>query len=752
MYTRNSLSFATALALSLASLSAVRAQEQEPVPDSAPAAAETETQARTEGGQSEALETVEIEGKFLETSAQSAMKMEVPVMDTPFSVQSYGKAFIESVEATDISQMFSYMTGVKKAGFTGFDISFRGFKSTGDDQNSLLVDGMPGMAGRYGSPPTVALERIELVRGAMSVLYGQNQPGGFINMVTKKPKRERATSVGIRGTGYAGHDISLGGRAGYLIDLDTTGSIDDDGRFLYRIIGEFGDRDTFRDYTYDKGKYIAPALTWNVGDSTSLSARAEYRYSDSSFDQGLVAPNRDIRLVAPITTYYSEPGNNREEEGVTTNLSLLHTFGNGTTWNTTWRRVDYDSDQREFSHVRLLSDGRTLVRRARHLKTARKYDNFDSSLAFDFTTGPLAYKMTVGVSGGNGQVDENRLKFFNSTCPGVYCFNIDIYDPIHGQVPAFDDIPANNPATPNLLTNNRLKTENLAFYTAALITLSERWKLSVGLRNLREEQKIINRRDPTSAPVVKKSRKSALPMAGLLFQPNEHWTLYGSYSESYVPADPDDQDINGANPFDPLTGEQYEVGVKVEDLFEGRVGGSLALYRIDELNVKNSFSCPLGVCYDQLGEARSEGVEIEANLNPTDRLQVAFGYAYTDARVVASNIAVQVDAQLANAPKQTANIWTSYSITDAFTASVGVSHIGKYQGLVPTAAAPQLMPMPGYTLADIALTYKVDRYTINLKMGNIFDKTHYEATGLTAPIQVIPGPPRNVTLSFRATF
>lgn len=708
------------------------------------------------GDQATTLDAVRVQGSFLNTAAKSATKMDVDVMDTPFSVQSYSESFIDSIEATTLSDVFNYMTGVKRAGLTGMDITFRGFKSAGDDLNSILVDGLPGMSGRFGSPPTVALDQVELVRGSMSVLYGQNQPGGFINLITKKPEYDRGGSFGIRGTAVAGAGVSLGDATGYALDFDTTGHVDEDGHLLYRFVGDHGDRDTFRDYGFDKTTYLAPSVTWNVGGaggSTHVTAQAEYRKSKAAFDQGLVAPDREISLVAPVTTFYGEPGQFREEEGKTISLFLSHAFENGWQWNTSLRSVDYESEQKEFSNVGIRPNGRTLNRRARHLATERTYDNYDTNLTIDFQTGErISHKMVFGVSGGRNKTRETRLKFFNSACPGEFCFDIDIYDPVYGEVPDFDNIPAFNPGSANLLTDNGSTTRNTAFYLSDLISLGERWKVSLGLRNFSEEQRLNNMRDPSEPVVEKKSRKSALPMAGVLFQPNANWTLYASYSESYVPADPDDMDINGENPFEPLTGEQIEVGVKTDRLLDGRLNASLALFKIDQMNVMNSFSCSFGVCYDQLGQARSEGVEIEANLRATDRWQLKFGYAYTDARVVDSNIAVQVGAQLANAPKHTANIWSEYDFGNGFTLGTGISHIGDYQGIVPAASAPKLMPVPGYTLVDLALGYRIQAHAFNVKLGNLFDKDHYEATGLTGQIQIVPGMPRNLAFSYRYSF
>ncbi|MCC6855858.1 MAG: TonB-dependent receptor [Microbacteriaceae bacterium] len=734
------------LAIGVAMLIAMQTQS---LADTSAAAVDPEPEAEAE--QTPQLDTVEVSGKFYNTAAESAMKMDIPVMDTPFSVQSYSEALLDAIEADDLGDVFNYMTGVKRAGLTGLDITFRGFKSSGDDQNSILVDGLPGLSGRFGSPPTVGLESIELVRGSMSVLYGQNQPGGFINLIRKKPQAQRETMVGVKGSSYLGDDLSFGDSNGYRVEFDTTGAFDDEGVVLYRLLGEYGDVDTFRDFGFAETTYVAPSLAWNISDATRLTAQVEYRDSKSSFDQGLVAPNRDVSLVADITTNYSGPQSSREEEGTTASLFLAHTFANQWQWNTSLRRVSYDSFQKEFSHVRIRPDLRTLTRRARVLETARTYENFDSNLQMNLGGERISHKLVAGVTVGRDKTRETRLKFFNSVCPGQFCFDIDIYNPVYESVD-YDLIPAFNPATPNLLTNNGNESRNVAFYVSDLISIGERWKLSLGLRSFEDKQELKNLNTPGVAPVEKTSRKSALPMGGLLFQPAENWTIYASYSESYVPADPDDQDINGNNPFIPLVGEQVEFGVKTEDLFDGRVSGSIALFRIEQLNLMNSFTCPLGVCYDQLGKARSDGVEIEADLRPTDSWQLAFGYAYTDARVIASNVPVQVGAQLANSPKHSANVWSNYDFGNGFHLGTGLAYVGDYQGVVPAANNPLLMEMPGYTLVDLALSYEWDKYVLNLKLGNALDETYYESTGLTGDLQITPGVPRNVTLSLRAKF
>ena len=179
-----------------------------------------------------------ITGHFIASGAKSAMKMDVSVMDTPFSVSSYSNAFVKSIETTQLTDLYKYMTGVKKFGTTAYDLTIRGFKSSGDDRNAIMEDGLPGLTSRYASPATVNLDHVELVKGAMSVLYGQIQPGGFVNLITKKPQANQVTSVELRGNTFASKYSGLFDINGGVLDVDSTGPLTRNGHLMYRITGE----------------------------------------------------------------------------------------------------------------------------------------------------------------------------------------------------------------------------------------------------------------------------------------------------------------------------------------------------------------------------------------------------------------------------------------------------------------------------------------------------------------------------------
>ena len=756
-----------------------------------------ESTAQTEAPADEAAEDgneIVVTGKFTDPGTKSAMKMDLAVLDTPFTVASYSEAFVESLETTNVADLYNYMTGVKKAGNTGYDITLRGFKSGGDDRNAIMVDGLPGLTGRFGSPPTIGVERVEIVKGPMSMLYGAIQPGGFVNMISKKPQSSASTEIQLRGSTFWGGGRDLFDKNSGNVALDSTGAFDDDGSFLYRIVGEYSDRKGFRDFSGSRGPYVAPSLTFNIGDATSLTVLGEYRRTNEAFDTQLVAPRNDIDLLAPITTRYQEKDDFRIEKGLAGTALFRHEFSNDVTFNLGYRHVDYDSNQKEFSVVAASGLGARemttpaavaaaggqfrVERRARHLQTSRTYDYADANLTAEFETGPIEHKLLGGINGGKDLVNENRLKFFNSntrspttglcTRPAgntntPTCLDIDAYNPIYGAVPAFDSLPATNPALNNQaggLTNRFVRSSNYGLYISDLITLSDQFKVFAGARNFSETQKIeADRRFSPGVIAKKKAKKSLLPSAGILFQPTDQITLYTSYSESFVPIDATARDITGANPFDPVEGTQYEAGIKTENLLDGALNVTLSLFHIKQKGVLNTFSggtCPatIGTCSEQVGEARSKGLELEANITPIDRWQIIAGYALIDAEITKSLNAFQEGAKLANTAKHSGNLWTRYDWENGFGLGLGVTYTGKRAGRLPPAATDlNVLTLGAYTLVDLGLYYTLnDNLSFNLKAGNIFDEKYLESAGFTPQIQLAPGAPRNLTLSARYKF
>src|SRR5258708_5952895 len=416
----------------------------------APALAQTPAAAKAAAP--ETTESIVVQGQFLGAGAQSAMKLDIPVRDTPFTVESYTGSFMKAIETATVADLYNYMNGVKKSGNTGYDLSMRGFKTSGTDKNAIMVDGLPGLTGRFGSPSTIGVDHIEVVKGPMSLLYGQIQPGGFVNIITKKPMATQFATIAIKGAPYAGHGIGFGDRNGLNLAADVTGPLDTDGSLLYRVVGEATDRDGFRYKTYERGTYFAPGATWNVTDTTYLTVQAEHREVKTSFDIGLAAFNRDIGRVADITTRYQEPDDFRKERGDTVSVAFVHLINNDWNWNNGLRLVKNNSSQEEFSTIGF-RNATTATRRALILDIERTYRFFDTNVTGDFATGGLRHKLIVGANGGQDTDDEKRKKFFNSgTCPGPACLDIHLHNPAYGLVPSIQSLPDFLTCPANILT------------------------------------------------------------------------------------------------------------------------------------------------------------------------------------------------------------------------------------------------------------------------------------------------------------
>lgn len=738
------------------SAAAVQARPGSP-PDQQPSGGPAQATARSDKPSPKTvvtLKAVSVKGRFISAAGQSALKMDLPARDTPFSISTYTGAFMHAVEAAKVDELYPYMTGIQSAGITGYDLTFRGFQSGANDQNSILVDGLPGLATRFGSPVTIGISRIDVVRGPSSVLNGEEQPGGFVNLITKKPETYPLYELSSSVTSYDGAGIGIGDKPGLDFAADLTGPLDKDKRFLYRLVMDDSNKDTYRYGSYDRDVYVAPSLTWNISDKTSLTAAYEYQRLHYSYDTYLVAPDSNINLVAPITTRYQEPSDYEKEHGSVLSLFFNHRFDNGVSWNIDTRDVWHTDEAHGFDVTAIRPDLLHVGRRARGQLNKRRYDYLDTNLHIPFDTFSIGHKMVAGLTAGRDTSGTDRLQFFNGPASGPDSLDIAIYDPVYGAVPPLANLPPVAKGDAKLLTDRYSVTESYGAYFADMMSLSEQWKATLGLRYARNHQSIIERKIP-DIPRSSKTNGKFLPMYGLVYQPDKHWSYYASYSTSYVPPAANAIDINGVNSFVPTSARQVEVGSKA-NFMQGHLSATLALFRIDEKNTFSHFPCAYGTCYQQLGKARSQGAEFEVDARPLDNWQLNAGYSYTDARITASSTPVQVNSRLPNVPYNSAHLWSRYDFTGAplegLGFGLGLIYNGARTGFSPTKAGAPMLRLPSYTRVDAALYYSFRQYVMTFKVENLFDTTYYQSAGFNGDINLLPGSPRMFTLSIRAYF
>jgi len=772
---------ASAMALALGVSTGAWAQTTTPPP---PPPAPAADQAPDDAGPGA---EIVVKGSFIDSGATSATKLGIRVLDTPFSVDSYNGNFLKAIETTNVSDLYKYMTGIQRAGNTGYDITFRGFKTSGNDRNAILTDGLPGLSVRFGSPPTIGTERVELVKGATSVLYGQAQPGGFINIITKKPKATAAYQVELKAFTGAG---TYGRAIGYLPSIDFTGPITSDGSLLYRVVAEAGYSRGFRNDSYEKPIYIAPSLTWKIGSRTDITLQGEYRRDKSHYDTYLVAPNRDATLIAPINTTYQEPNDYLLERGYIGTVLAHHDFSDKVKFNIGYRYVDHTDTQLNYdvNGFKAGALGTTLTRRARGQANKRTYSFVDANFNFKFDTFGIRHTLLVGGGGGQETASLNRTQFYNCTAP---CTSLDvaIYNPVIGAAPALNTFPAFAKATD--LTWRFTTQNSIGLYASDLIEFGDMFKAMVGVRYADEHQTIEDLRTP--AGVTYKHDRKTLPLAGLMFQPTHEISFYASYATSFVPTAAASQDVFGLNPFVPTYAASYEGGVKV-DLLGHHLNVTAAYFDIEKQNTLNTTTCltltqlnaaiaagtitapanaprdsagnlipGTGTCSDQIGRERSRGFEIEVNASPLPGWTITGGYAHTKARVVSANdkLPFQAGARETNSPDDALNFWTRYDFQGGalnnLGLGVGMSHIGKRVGFLPPAASdprPEngTMPLAAYTTVDLGLYYKLKNIDLTFKVTNLFDKRYIESAGFTGDINLVPGTPRLLTATARIHF
>jgi len=729
-----------------------------------------------------------VTGKFLDTGALSATKQNISTLDTPFSVSAYTGDFMKAVRTTQVADLYRYMTGLQKAGATGYDLTLRGFSTTDSDRNTILVDGLPGLAVRFGSPPTVGTDHIEIVKGAASLLYGAVQPGGFVNMITKKPSNIASTEIDLRGTvGASGRDPrALGGD----VSFDSTGPLAQDGSVLYRVVAQVSSDNYFRDNSYERGVYVSPSLTWRIGDATTVTAQMEFREVKSNYASlFLLAPRTNpaqtVGFLAPITTNYISPTDFLHEDGLIETVTLNHKFSDHIKWTFSFRNVDHHDSARAFDITRFDKTDptfQTLDLRARGQQNHRTYVFGDTYLTINANTGPINHRMIVGASLGKEVDDFNRTQFCainspdkhnaDATCntPGAI-YSISLVNPNFSAIPSLGSFGL-GVISPSSRSRNYVQGTGSGAYISDLVSIGEHVKASLGLRYAHEDQYNFADLNEGLLPLLGDAHlvsSAWLPQVGLIYEPTKHLSFYASYSTSFSPVPPgtqhpsDNQNVNGSYVFQPTRGQGYEIGAKT-NMMQGKLTATLALFEIDQTNVivASASACSSGSCSDQVGGARSKGLEFEFTAKPLKGWSLIGGYAHTIARITSNpDVAVSgplVGGILPNSPIDAAHLWSRYDFSDgAFNGlgvGIGISYTGDRVPFTPTAALPSPFVIPAYTVVDLGLYYTASRHIdMSLKVNNLFDANYYASGIVTqSKINIVPGTPRTIMANFGYKF
>ncbi|MDF3839025.1 TonB-dependent siderophore receptor [Cupriavidus basilensis] len=651
---------------------------------------------------------------YMPSVASGATRTETPLHEVPQSVRVVTSQLIDDLGATRLSETVDYVSGIARLndfGGTWDNYAIRGFSST---DMGFLVNGFPGARGYNPMRDTATVDRFEFLKGPAAALYGNSEPGGTINIVTKKPQFTRANTA----------DLSIGSLGFRRAALDSTGPITENVAYRLNVMAEDG---ASRSSLLDNSKYlVAPAFAWVIDNKTLLQYEGEFMRARTPLDRGLINVNGRIDL--PRDRVLGEPGDpNLHLSSDTHQLTLDRELAPG--WRTrigmSYKESGFYGEAAEFGS--LLADGRTLTRRNSWRSLPSRDTSAQAEVEGKFQTGGLGHTVLAGV-------DASRLYMgmdiaYSSIASNPYA--IDIYQPVYGQ--------PQPPVAPSIST--RENQRSLGVYLQDQIDLSEQWKLLAGVRLDNYRQTVDNL---ITAKSTSQSQSAVSPRVGLTWLPGAQTSLYLSLGKSFRPNSGVDE---AGNAFDPQHGRALEAGAKWQSA-DQRLGATLAVFDIVKQNVltRSPTNANFSVA---AGEVQSRGLEFDAFGQLDAHWRVSGSFALVNAKVTKDN-AIAVGTRLTNIPKVSASLLAiredAMPLGGRYGVGSGLVYVGSRSG-----NATDTYSLPAYATVKLVTYWQIDRNTrISLDVHNLFNKNYYPASW--GNLAVTPGLGRQIVAGLRYQF
>lgn len=684
-------------------------------PTSGPLEEPAEKRARSR----EAVEEIRVLGEFAPEdsyrlrNAASVTKTETPIFEIPSSVQVVPREVIRQQTAITLSDTYRNVSGVFQGDqFTSQRNSeqplIRGFRS-----RSVYRNGFP--LREVGPQDIAAIDRVEIVKGPSSVLYGLMEPGGVVNMVMKRPSATPEYSI----------DQQFGSNSWYRTTLNATGPVVPDDTLMYRFDFSYTTSNSFRDFVDQERTFLAPSLLWEPNAETSLLIESSFAFQENRYDSGL-AFGPDGEPVAPIRTFLGEPSLPRNDSrDIFAGAYLTHDATDWLTLRGALTMIDYDLTFRQ-----LVPSTPTLP--------DFTVDEWNYDLGPKRTSYGLVLDSISQVSFWNSDhvvlvgVDLQRERFHNRFDIGISPrINRSILDPQYGPLPPPDffvrgDVVAN--------------VSWLGVYAQDQISLLDSGALKLLLAG-RYDYVGQNTRDlESNDPDVSSSVDAFTYRAGLLYELLEEWAVYASVAESFQPPPNGTITLDGDS-LGPESGFQVEVGTKVR-LLGDRLHATASVYELEKKDV--SIADPRNPLFSlNGGKQRSRGFEIDFIGEVTDEWNLIGGYALTDTDVVSSDILPDGEP-FRNVPRNSGSVWLWYD--PAPWGPIGDFGIGV--GVQAVEARPgndaNTFRLPGYARLDLALSYQRPVFDgvllrAQLNATNLTDEEFYTASAISSTVE--PGYP-----------
>ncbi|MDV5098715.1 TonB-dependent siderophore receptor [Pseudomonas sp. LSJ-87] len=657
-----------------------------------------------------------VEG-YKATRSASATRTDTALHETPQSVSVVPKDVLEDTGATRLQDGLDYAGGVGRAnnfggqGLTTFTV--RGF-TTGE----FYRNGFPINRGYPNAPDANTVERLEVIRGPASSLYGRGDPGGTFNVVSKQPLPESKVTLGSQFDDQGMHRATL----------DATGPLNQDGSLAYRLnlLGEGGE--SFRDDVESERYDVAPVLSWQVNDSTKIVFEGDFMRNNHPLDRGLTRYATQTGS-ASRDTYIWEKGSDNllHNDNNMAQVRFEHLLNDNWTLGGGFQFLDGSLKGNAVEANGAPADGRTLQRNFNYRKLEWTDRDWQLNLTGHFDTGAFSHTLLTGI-------EYEDYDYSSIIRRSTASYPIDIYNPVLGQPrPALASVPTT------------WDTENLktwAFFIQDQVALTERLKALAGVRFERFEHDYDDKR-PANRD-FSKGENGVTPRFGLIYDLTDTVAVYANTARSFKPNS--GASLQGSG-FDPEKGKSYELGVKWEAP-DRQLSVDAAIYHIVKENVLTRD--PADPNYNlAAGEVRSRGLDINVAGNLTPEWRVIGGYAYVDAEVTRDN-RLPSGTRLANIPRNSFSLLNTYEFQDGLAKGLGLGVGVKYVDDRNGQTEAVTYNMDQYTVVDLLAFYKVnDNIRLNLDLKNLFNKEYDEGA---FNFYAYPGAPRTVQAGVSYTF
>ncbi|NEO98528.1 MAG: TonB-dependent siderophore receptor [Symploca sp. SIO2E9] len=679
------------------------------------------TPAATASEQEEEIEIVvtRVQDNYVVPNTTTGTRTDTLLRDIPQAIQVIPRQVLEDQQAISVEEVLENAAGVSFLGNSdGLGISFaiRGFENA-----PVLRDGFRLFGAEGIEPEVTNLERVEVLRGPASVLFGQSEPGGVINLVTKQPLSEP----------YYNLEFQVGNRDLISPRIDLSGPLTNDGRLLYRLNVLYRQEDSFRNLDDDFDRFsIAPTLTWQINDQTDLTFNLEHFNDNDPYNTGTVAFGDGIADIPPERVT-NNPEDTIEQNYFNVGYTLEHRFNENWQLRNQFRYISQEFDSSVIALPFALDETTGILNRgfADQLNEDDTYALY-TNIQGEFNTGSIEHTLLLGVDLARVENENDTLFSFDPLTP------IDIFDPNYSAIPT----PAREDLDPFRKTSST--TDRFGIYLQDQIDILDNLILVAGVRYDAVDQDTTNFLTDTETDQYD---DAVTPRIGIVYQPIEPISLYANYSRSFTPS----LDTNAdGEPLEPEEGEGFEVGIRA-NIIENRLSTTLAYFNITKQNVATADPNDLFALV-ATGEQRSRGVDFDITGEILPGWNLIASYAYIDAEVTEDNTDI-VGNRLLGVPEHSASLWTTYEIQSGglqgLGFGLGFNFVGERQGDLENS-----FEVDSYFLTNAAVFYRRNNWQVRLNFDNIFDIDFIESVGRDRTRHIYPGDPFTVRASVSYTF